>query len=131
MANIDRTESKALLDASLTSTAYTEPSAWYVALIASSFTLTDTTPYGATANEVSAGSGRAAIAFPAATAGAPSTTTAPAVTFTTMPGAVTGGIEIYTASTGTARRLWYGNLSANKTTASGDTLTVTVTATLS
>lgn len=128
MANIDRTESAALLNASLTATAYTEPSAWYLALIKSTFTPNDTTPYGATSNEVAAT--RQAIAFPAATAGAPSTTTAPAVSFTSMPADTTGSVEIYTTSTGTTRRLWYGNLSATKTTASGDTLTVTVTATL-
>lgn len=125
MANIDQTEATALLNASLTATAYTEPSAWFLALIKSTFTPTGT-GLGATANEVAAT--RQTIAFPAASAGS---TTAPAVTYTSMPADTTGSVEIYTASTGTARRLWYGNLSANKTTASGDTLTVTVTATLS
>jgi hypothetical protein len=123
MANIDQTEATALLNASLTATAYTEPTTWFLA-----YGSTTTVPTGTTLATELAGTTRQAIAFPAASAGS---TTAPAVSHTSMPAGTVRYVEIYTTSTGTTRRLWYGQLSADKTTASGDTLTVTVTASLS
>lgn len=59
------------------------------------------------------------IAFPAQTAG--STANSANVDFTGMPAATVVGLEIWD-SAGTPVRLWWGPLTASKTTASGDTL---------
>jgi hypothetical protein len=124
MANIDTTEATNLLNASLvTGQTYTKPPGWFLA-----YGSTAVVPTGTTLATELAGTTRQAIAFPTASAGS---TTAPAVSHTSMPAGTVRYVEIYSTSTGTTRRLWYGQLSADKTTASGDTLTVTVTATLS
>jgi hypothetical protein len=124
MANIDLTEAAALLNASLGATAYTVASTKYLALV------TTQTPSTGTVmgSEVSGGSyARQTIAFAAAaTSGSVSQAVSnTAQTFSNMPATATypvGGVEIHGTSTGTTRRLWYGTLAANKTTAAGDTL---------
>lgn len=45
------------------------------------------------------------------------------VSWTNMPATTITGIEIW-SSDGTPKRLWYGAMAANKTTASGDTFTL-------
>ena len=70
--------------------------------------------------EVSGGSyARQTIAFDAASGGSISNNAV--INFTGMPVATVVGIEIYD-SAGSPKRLAYGALTANKTTASGDTL---------
>lgn len=119
MANIDQTEAGALLAASLKSTAYTAPAGQFIALATSSPTAT------AAGTEVSGGSyARQAVTFGSVSAGACSNSGA--VTFTNMPIATVTSIDIWSASTGTTRRLWYGALGASKTTASGDTLSFAI-----
>jgi len=119
MANIDQTEAGALLAASLKSTAYATPPGQFIALATSSPTAT--TP----GTEVTGGSyARQAVTFGTVTAGACSNTGV--VSFTNMPAATVTSIDIWSTSTGTTRRLWYGALAASKTTASGDTLSFAV-----
>lgn len=120
MANIDQTEATALLAASLKNTAYTPASTWFVALNTTTTNPTATVIAASTA-EVSGGSyARQAVAFNTPSAGATANTST--ISFTSMPVATVHSIEIFSASTGTTRRLWYGLLTADKTTASGDIL---------
>jgi hypothetical protein len=123
MANIDQTEATNMLKSMLNGTAYTVPPGWFLALN------TATTPPTATVlgSEVTAGGNaysRQSCTFGTAAAGAAATTNAQ--TFTNMPAATVPTIEIYTTSTLTTRRLWYGSLTAGKTTAAGDTLTFAI-----
>lgn len=46
------------------------------------------------------------------------------IVFTSMPAATVVGVEVWD-SAGTPVRIWYGALTANKTTNSGDTFTIT------
>lgn len=74
----------------------------------------------AAGTEVSGGSySRQNITFAAASGGSISNNAA--VTFTSMPACTVVGIELWDSS-GTPRRLAYGDLTANKTLVSGDTL---------
>jgi hypothetical protein len=121
MANIDQTEATALLKATLNNTAYTTPGATiYLAL--DTVAPSSSSTFG---TEVTGGSyARPAVAFSTASAG--STSNSGIVSFTSMPVATVVSVEIFNASTGTVRRLWYGNLTASKTTAAGDTLSFAV-----
>lgn len=75
---------------------------------------------GTPGTEVTGGSyARQTIAFGAASSGQIANNAE--INFTGMPAATVVGIEIYD-SAGTPKRLAYGALTANKTTASGDTL---------
>ena len=75
---------------------------------------------GTPGTEVTGGSyARQTIAFGAASSG--QIANSAEINFTGMPAATVVGIEIYD-SAGTPKRLAYGALTANKTTASGDTL---------
>lgn len=126
MANIDQTEATALLNASLRNTAYTPIAAPYLAL--------DTVAPANNASmgtEVTAGGNayaRQPITFAAPTnvSNVPTAATSNAQTFTNMPAVTVPALEIFSASTGTTRRLWYGNLTASKTTAAGDTLSFAI-----
>ena len=74
----------------------------------------------AAGTEVSGGSySRQNITFGAASGGSISNNAA--VSFTSMPACTVVGIELWDSS-GTPRRLAYGDLTANKTLVSGDTL---------
>lgn len=78
----------------------------------------------AAGTEVTGGSyARQSATFSAASAGATSNTGA--ITFTNMPAATVVGVEVWD-SAGTPVRLWYGALSANKTTGAGDTFTIAI-----
>jgi TRAP-type uncharacterized transport system substrate-binding protein len=116
MANIDQTEATALLNASLKNTAYTPATSWFIALGTSGGTV----PTGTALATELAGYTRPAVAFNTASAG--STANTSTVSISSMPVGTVRYIEIYTAATGTTRRLWYGQLTADKTTASGDIL---------
>lgn len=123
MANIDQAEATNLMKALMNGTAYTVPPLWYLALMTNAVTPTGTVA----GTEVTAGGNayaRQSMTFGTASAGAAATTNAQ--TYTNMPAVTVAYIEIYTASTGTVRRLWYGALTASKTTAAGDTLTFAI-----
>jgi hypothetical protein len=109
-------EANRLIDASLGTTTYVAPTgpmklALY-SVIGSAAT---------TGTEVTGGSyGRQTIAFAAAASA--SAGNSGAVSFTNMPAITTVAVEIFD-SAGSPRREGFGALTANKTTASGDTLT--------
>jgi len=115
-AEIDR-----FINASLNGTAYTLPTT-PMKLALNTTSSTDS----AAGTEVTGGSyARQTIAFgTSAGSGVSNTGT---VTFTNMPATTTTNVNIYD-SNGTPRRGWWGDLTANKTTASGDTLSFAVSA---
>lgn len=125
MANLDPAESQLILNAMFKGGTYTPLSTVYVAI--------DTTipTYSASGTEASSsGTGyvRAALAsanVTVATASGTSTATSTAaLNYTNMPAGTFNGVEVYSASTGAVRRLWYGQLSTAKTLAAGDTLSI-------
>jgi hypothetical protein len=78
----------------------------------------------AAGTEVTGGSyARQSVTFGSASSGAASNTNT--ITFTNMPAATVTGIDIYD-SAGTPVRVWYGALSASKTTTAGDTFTIAI-----
>lgn len=123
MAAITTTEVASFLNSFLSTTAYTKPvSPFALALVISSALPTDT----AAGTEVTGGSyARQAITFSGALSGVRASASTNGQTFTLMPAATTGAVNIYD-STGSPRRLAYGNLAANKTTDAGDTLSFAV-----
>ena len=125
MANIVQVEQQNLVNGWLGIAAYT------AATTPMKLALTTTSPTSTAAGtEVTGGSyGRQTITFGAPTAATPSTATATAVSFTSMPAAVVTSVNVYD-NAGTPIRRAFGDLTASKTTAAGDTLTVTVTASI-
>lgn len=112
--NLPNTIENQLLDALVGTTAYSVTTPIKLALMTSNGN--DSTP----GTEVTGGSyARQTIAFDAAASGQIANNAV--INFTGMPAATVVGIEIYD-SAGTPKRLAYGALTANKTTASGDTL---------
>lgn len=92
--------------------------------------LTTNTPTAATAGTAPANAGGSAYAPQSATAAFASSSasngqisTSAAITYTNMPAATIVGIELWDSAT-TPRRLLYGTLTASKTTALGDSLTI-------
>jgi hypothetical protein len=127
MANIDQAEANRMLAASLTFTTFalgTSPM---------KVALTTTSPTSSTnGTEVSGGSyARTSVTFSApangsgGTAGLGTTANTNAVSFTNMPAATTTSLNIFD-SNATPRRAWYGDLTASKTTALGDTLSFAI-----
>lgn len=121
MANIVQAESNRLLDASLGTAAFVAPTTpMKLALDTVNGTAT------AAGTEVTGGSyARQTVAFTAASAGATANTAL--ISFTNMPAATVTGVEVFD-SAGSPRRVWFGALTASKTTASGDTLSFAVSA---
>lgn len=113
-AEIDR-----FINASLNATAYTLPTT------PMKLSLHTTTSSDASAGtEVTGGSyARQTIAF--GTSAGSGVANTGAVTFTNMPATTTTNVNIYD-SNGTPRRGWWGDLTASKTTASGDTLSFAI-----
>jgi hypothetical protein len=119
MAALVQVEANGLLDSSMAGTAYTAATTPIKCAL-----ITTTTPSTATAagSEVSGGSyARQTITFSAASAG--SKTSNATINFTSMPAVTVGGVELWD-SAGTPIRRWFGTLSANKTTNSGDTFSI-------
>ncbi|MEW1959765.1 hypothetical protein [Kineococcus sp. NPDC059986] len=76
----------------------------------------------ANGTEVTGGSyARQNVTMNSAASGA--ATNSAAVSFTNMPAATVVGVEIWD-SAATPKRIWFGPLSASKTTAAGDTFTI-------
>lgn len=113
--NIDVAEANRLLNASLGTTAYTNPTGpMKLALLTAQGNAT--TP----GTEVSGGGyARQTITFGTASAGSASSNTT--VNFTNMPAATVTGVEIYD-SAGTPRRAWQGPLDSPRAVGAGDTL---------
>lgn len=112
--NLPNTIENQLLDALVGTASYTMTTPCKLALMTSNGN--DSTP----GTEVTGGSySRQTIAFDAASSGSISNNAT--INFTGMPAATVVGIEIYD-NAGTPKRLAYGSLTANKTTASGDTI---------
>lgn len=112
--NLPNTIENQLLDALVGTSAYSMTAPAMLAL------MTANGNDGSPGTEVSGGSyARQTIAFDAASSGSISNNAV--INFTGMPAATVVGIEIYD-SAGSPKRLAYGALTANKTTASGDTL---------
>ena len=119
MANIDQTEATNLLKALMNGTAYTVPPGWFIGLVSGTATVPTGTTIACATAEV-AGYTRPSVAFNTAAAG--STANTSTVSISSMPVATVRYIEIFSTSTGTTRRMLYGQLTADKTTASGDIL---------
>lgn len=117
MANLVTVEANALLEASSGKTAYTNPTTPIkVALV----TVIGTA--SAAGTKVTGGSyADQTVTFAAASAGSISSNVA--LTYTNMPAATVVGIDEWD-SAGTPVRRWFGALTANKTTNSGDTFTI-------
>lgn len=112
--NLPDTIENALLDALVGTSSYSVTTPCKLAL------MTSNGSDSSAGTEVTGGSySRQTIAFDAAASGSISNNAV--INFTGMPVATVTGIEIYD-SAGTPKRLAYGSLSSNKTTASGDTL---------
>lgn len=112
--NLPNTIENQLLDALVGTASYTVTTPIQLAL------MTANGSDSAAGTEVSGGSyARQTIAFGSASGGQIANNAV--INFTGMPAATVVGIEIYD-SAGTPKRLAYGALTANKTTASGDTL---------
>jgi hypothetical protein len=131
VSNLVQVEANHLLDASLGTAAYTAPtSPVQLALVttAGSNTAAGTEVVNAGGSSYS----RQNITFNSASAG--STSNSAIINFTNMPATTTVGVEIWDSATGTHVRRYFGNLTASKTTALGDTLSFAsgaITATLS
>jgi len=117
---IAQNEATTLLDSLFRAAAYTAPPAVYVALATSAPTAT--TP----GTEVTGGSYARQQMTCGSAASAGSIANTAALTYTAMPVATVTHVDLYTTSSGTTRRLWYGQLAAPKTTASGDTLSFAI-----
>lgn len=118
MSNVVQVESNHLVDASLGTTVYANPTTPVkVALVTAAGSNT------AAGTEVANAGGstysRQTVAFGAASAG--SASNSGIINFTNMPACTVVGIEIWD-SAGTPVRRYFGNLTASKTTALGDTL---------
>lgn len=82
----------------------------------------------AAGTEVTGGSyARQSVTWGAAAGNPATSTNSNAQNFTGMPAATVVGIDEFD-SNGTPRRSWWGNLTANKTTNSGDTLSFAIAA---
>lgn len=113
-AEIDR-----MINASLNGTTFTLPTT-PMKLALNTATSSD----ASAGTEVTGGSyARQTIAFGTSAGSGVSNTGA--VTFTNMPAATVTNVNIYD-SNGTPRRAWWGDLTASKTTASGDTLSFAI-----
>lgn len=117
MANLVTVEANAILEASSGKTTYTNPTGPVkVGLYTTSPTAS------ATGTEATGGSyARQTVTFAAASAGSIASNVA--LTYTSMPAATITSVNEWD-SAGTPIRRWFGDLSASKTTNSGDTFTI-------
>lgn len=122
MSSLDQTFSNRLLDASTaggTFTATTGPGT--CRLMTANGTNTTNGTELATSGGYTAGTGAPSVTFAAASAGSKASSVA--VTVTNMPATTINGVELWD-SAATPIRLWWGALTAPKTTNSGDTFTI-------
>lgn len=117
--NLTRTAEDGLLTLLLAGTAFTVTTPIKVRLMTANGSDTAAGTELATSGGYTAGG--STITWNSVSAGA--SASAADVSWTNMPAATIVGIEIWD-STGTPKRLWYGALTASRTTASGDTFTL-------
>lgn len=118
MSNVVQVESNHLVDASLGTTVYANPTgATKLALVTAAGS--NTAAGTEVANAGGSSYSRQTITFNAASAGSASNSAI--VNFTNMPACTVVGVEIWD-SAGTPIRRYFGNLASSKTTALGDTL---------
>lgn len=121
MSNLDQTFSNRLLDASCGG-AYTPPVTPITCRLDTAVgTNTSNGTELATSGGYTAGTGAPQVTFSAASAGSKASNVA--VTVTNMPATTINGVELW-SSDGTPVRLWWGPLTASKTTNAGDTFTI-------
>jgi hypothetical protein len=121
VSNLDQTFSNKLLDASC-GTAFTPPATPLTnRLMTANGSNTSNGTELATSGGYTAGTGAPQVTFAAATGGSKASNVA--VTVTNMPATTINGIELW-SSDSTPVRLWWGPLTAAKTTNAGDTFTI-------
>ena len=121
MSNLDQTFSNKLLDSSV-GTAFTAPTTpIHCRLMTANGTNTTNGTELATSGGYTSGTGAPTVTFAAASAGSKASNAA--VTVTNMPATTINGVELWDSS-GTPKRLWWGPLTAAKTTNAGDTFTI-------
>ena len=121
MSNLDQTFSNRLLDSSV-GTAFTAPTTPVTCrLMTANGTNTTNGTELATSGGYTSGTGAPTVTFAAASAGSKASNVA--VTVTNMPATTINGVELWDSS-GSPVRLWWGPLTAAKTTNSGDTFTI-------
>jgi hypothetical protein len=119
MSNLVLVEANHLIDASLGTTVYTNPTG-PVQLALVTVAGSNTAAGTEVANAGGSSYARQTIAFNGASAG--SATNSGTLNFTNMPATTTVGVEIWDSTSGTKIRRWFGALTASKTTSLGDTL---------
>lgn len=121
MSSLDQTFSNKLLDASVGGS-FTAPTTPITCrLMTANGTNTSNGTELATSGGYTSGTGAPQVTFAAASAGSKASNVA--VTVTNMPATTVNGIELWD-SAGTPVRLWWGALTAAKTTNAGDTFTI-------
>lgn len=121
MSNLDQTFSNKLLDASCGG-AFTPPTTPITCrLMTAVGTNTANGTELATSGGYTSGTGAPQVTFAAASGGSKASNVA--VTVTNMPATTINGVELWDSS-GTPVRLWWGPLTASKTTNAGDTFTI-------
>lgn len=121
MSNLDQTFSNRLLNASVGG-AFTSPTTPITCrLMTANGTNTSNGTELATSGGYTAGTGAPQVTFAAASGGTAASNVA--VTVTNMPATTIVGVELWD-SEATPIRLWWGPLTASKTTNAGDTFTI-------
>jgi hypothetical protein len=121
VSSLDQTFSNRLLDSSV-GTAFTAPTTPITCrLMTANGTNTANGTELATSGGYTSGTGAPQVTFAAASGGSKASNVA--VTVTNMPATTIVGIELWDSS-GSPVRLWWGALTASKTTNSGDTFTI-------
>lgn len=122
MSNLDQTFSNRLLNASVGGGAFTStvaPTTCRLMTVVGTNTANGTEL--ATSGGYTSGTGAPTVTFAAAAGGSMASNVA--VTVTNMPATTINGIELWDSSA-TPVRLWWGPLTAPKTTNAGDTFTI-------
>jgi hypothetical protein len=121
VSNLDQTFSNKLLDASCGGS-FTPPTTPLTCrLMTANGTNTSNGTELATSGGYTSGTGAPTVTFAAASGGSKASNAA--VTVTNMPATTVNGVELWD-SEGSPIRLWWGPLTAAKTTNSGDTFTI-------
>jgi hypothetical protein len=121
VSNLDQTFSNKLLDASVGGS-FTPPTTPITCrLMTATGTNTSNGTELATSGGYTSGTGAPQVTFAAASAGSKASNIA--VTVTNMPATTINAVELWD-SEGSPVRLWWGPLTAAKTTNSGDTFTI-------
>jgi hypothetical protein len=125
MGALDQAEANRLLNSSIFLTAYTAgstPMKLALFSVIGSASAAGTEVTGGSYARASLGTGGSTI-FPTTGTNGSVTNSNGAISYTNMPAITTVAVEIYDNA---SRRQWWGALTANKTTALGDTLTFAV-----